>query len=35
MCYNVAYIESKIAKYAQRYKEVLPIDFEKTAPQNS
>jgi putative SOS response-associated peptidase YedK len=32
MCYNVAFIETKIAKYAKRYKEVLPLDFEQTTP---
>ncbi len=33
MCYNVAYLEARAAKYAQRYKSILPPEIEKTEPE--
>lgn len=33
MCYNVAYLEARAAKYAQRYKSILPPDIVQVDPE--
>jgi putative SOS response-associated peptidase YedK len=33
MCYNIAYLEHRIEKYAERYKHSLPPDWSKRTPQ--
>jgi putative SOS response-associated peptidase YedK len=34
MCYNIAYLERRQEKYAERYKDVLPLDWSKGAIQD-
>lgn len=34
MCYNIAYMERRQQKYAERYKDVLPPDFSKSTVQD-